>query len=53
LNCLLLLPSPPQVLEDIFIPERATYQPNTAGWPAEPLAGLVQLGGEVMVAAGI
>jgi hypothetical protein len=31
-----------QMLE-VFVPERPTYQPNTAGWPAEAAAGLVAL----------
>ena len=33
-----------QMLE-VFVPESPTFQPNTAGWPAEGAAGLVALPG--------
>lgn len=35
----------PQILEEVFLPERPTYQPNLEGWGPEPLAGLATLGG--------
>ncbi|PSC68462.1 fatty acid amide hydrolase-like [Micractinium conductrix] len=38
----------PQILEEVFVPERASFQPNTVGWPTERgLADgrLVELGG--------
>ncbi|KAL4419344.1 hypothetical protein ABPG75_002647, partial [Micractinium tetrahymenae] len=36
----------PQILEEVFIPERPTYQPNLQGWAPEPPAGLAALGAE-------
>lgn len=33
----------PQILEELFMPERPTFQPNTEGWPAESGAGLAPL----------
>lgn len=35
----------PQILEEVFIPEGPTYQPNLEGWAPEPPSGLAVLGG--------